>query len=72
MIYNQKTNSQEKPIAIGGGTFARAFDNFVSFGPTFPGDPDLCHQNDEYIEIEKLLLCANIYADAIYELSTNS
>lgn len=67
-IYNQKTNSQEKPIAIGGGTFARAFDNFVSFGPTFPGDSDLCHQNDEYIEIEKLLLCANIYADAIYEL----
>lgn len=69
-IYNQKTNSQEKPIAIGGGTFARAFENFVSFGPTFPGDPDLCHQNDEYIEIDKLLLCANIYADAIYELCT--
>ena len=67
-VYNKKTNSNMKPIAIGGGTYARAFKNMVPFGPTMPGMPDLCHQNDEYIEIENLLLCANIYADAIYEL----
>ena len=67
-IYNKKTNSNEKPIAIGGGTFARAFPNMVSFGPTMPGAIDLCHQNDEYIEIDNLVLCAEIYADAIYEL----
>ena len=30
-IYNDVTNSNSEPIAIGGATYARAFDNFVSF-----------------------------------------
>lgn len=67
-IYNSKTKSNLKPVAIGGATFARAFKNFVSFGPVIPGDKDMCHQNDEYITIDNLMLCANLYADAIYKL----
>lgn len=64
-IYNEETNSNCEPIAIGGATFARAFPNCVSFGANFPGDKDMCHQTDEFISIDKLLLACKIYAKAI-------
>ena len=68
-IFNKKTGSNEEPIAIGGGTYARAFKNFVSYGANFPGDQDMCHQVDEFVYIDKLITSAKIYAEAIYELS---
>lgn len=68
-IFNKKTGLNEFPIAIGGGTYARAFKNFISYGATMPGDKDMCHQVDEFIEIDKLILSAKIYAEAIYELA---
>lgn len=67
-IFNEETNSNESPIAIGGGTYARAFNNCISFGPNFPGHEDMCHKTDEYIEIDNLLLACKIYARAIIEL----
>lgn len=67
-IFNETCNSNFEPIAIGGATYARAFDNFICFGMNYPGDKDMCHQADEFVEINKLLLSANIYAKAIYEL----
>lgn len=67
-VFNKVCSSNVEPIAIGGATYARAFDNFVCFGMIFPGDKDMCHQVDEYIEIDKLLLSTNIYANAIYKL----
>lgn len=68
-IFNQKTNSNLEPIAIGGGTYARAFDNCISFGANFPGNTDMCHQANEFVDIEKLVLASKIYAEAIYELT---
>ncbi len=68
-IFNRKTGLNESPIAIGGGTYARAFKNFISYGATMPGDKDMCHQVDEFIEIDKLILSSKIYAEAIYELA---
>ena len=68
-IFNKMTNSNYEPIAIGGGTYARAFENCVSFGANFPGDTDMCHQANEFIDIDKLMLTCNIYAQAIYELA---
>ena len=70
-IYNEETNSNLEPIAIGGATYARSFNNCISFGANFPGDKDMCHQTDEFIEIENLVLACKIYARAIYELSCN-
>lgn len=67
-IFNEKTNSNAEPIAIGGGTYARAFKNCISFGPNFPGHKDMCHQTDEYVEIDNLILACKIYAKAILEL----
>lgn len=68
-IFNKINNSNYEPIAIGGGTYARAFDNCVSFGANFPGDIDMCHQANEFVNIDKLVLTCKIYAEVIYELS---
>lgn len=68
-IFNNYTNSKEEPIAIGGATYARAFNNCISFGANFPGDTDMCHQVDEFISIDKFILSSKIYAKAIYELT---
>ena len=68
-IYNKITGRNEGPIAIGGGTYARAFKNVISFGPNFPGEKDMCHQIDEFIKIDNLILTSKIYAEAIYELA---
>lgn len=67
-VFNETCNLNLEPIAIGGATYARAFDNFVCFGMNFPNDKDMCHQSNEFVEIDKLLLATNIYAKAIYEL----
>ena len=64
------TNSNSEPIAIGGGTYARAFENCISFGANFPGVTDMCHQANEFIDIDKLILSCKIYAEAIYELTS--
>lgn len=67
-IFNDYNNSKLGPEAIGGGTYARAFKNCISFGPQMPGAKDMCHQVDEYISIENLIFCAKVYAKAIYIL----
>lgn len=68
-IFNKATCSKKEPIAIGGGTYARAFPNCIAYGPTMPNTQDMCHQVDEYIELESLFLSTEIYAEAIYELA---
>lgn len=68
-IYNNYTGQSKEPLAIGGATFARAFENCVSFGAMEPDKPDMCHQVDEYIELQNLINSCNIYAQAIYELA---
>lgn len=71
-IFNEVTHSSAEPIAIGGATYARAFKNCVSFGPNFPGQQDMCHQTDEFIDIDNLMLSCKIYAKAIEELSSKN
>jgi len=67
-IFNDYNYSDLEPIAIGGGTYARAFNNCISFGPQMPNENDMCHQTDEYISIENLIFCTKVYAAAILEL----
>ena len=67
-IFNDYNHSQLPPEAIGGGTYARAFDNCISFGPQMPGAKDMCHQSNEYISIDNLLFCTKVYAQAILDL----
>ena len=66
--FNEVTGNNAKPIAIGGATYARAFENCVSFGANMPGDKDMCHQVDEFIKIDNLITSCQIYAEAIEKL----
>lgn len=69
-IYGEHTGDREgRPKVIGGGTYARAFKNVVAFGSSFPGEPDVAHQKNEFIDMEKFRLMTNIYAEAIYRLT---
>ncbi len=69
-VYREQTGDiTSEPITIGGGTYARAMENAVAFGPMFPGQDDVAHQKDEYISIEHLMKITKIYAQALYELA---
>lgn len=69
-VYREQTGDVDsKPITIGGGTYARAMNNAVAFGPMFPGQKDVAHQKDEYISIDHLMRITKIYAQALYELA---
>ena len=65
-VYNKEFGCNEKPIAIGGGTYARALENGVAFGPSID---EPCHVPNEKIKIEKLKKCYSVYKSAIYELT---
>ena len=67
-IFNDYNNSNLEPEAIGGGTYARAFNHSISFGPQMPDTEDMCHKCDEFISIENLLFCSKVFAEAIINL----
>lgn len=68
-VYTEQTGKEATLLAIGGGTYAKEMPNIVAFGPIFPGQPDLDHQANEYVDVEHLVLNAKIYGHAIYELA---
>ncbi|RFB32211.1 dipeptidase PepV [Brevibacillus sp. VP] len=70
-VYTEQTGEKAELLAIGGGTYGRALDVGVAFGPLFPGRQDTAHQRDEYLLVEDLLKATAIYAQAIFELAKN-
>ena len=68
-VYEAETGDKREPVAIGGGTYAKEFPNMVAFGPVFPGEPDVIHQPNECVEVEKLMRALEITAAAMYELA---
>lgn len=68
-IFNEVTGQNAEPITCPGATYARAFKNVVSFGCNMPGKVDLCHQADEYIEINDLFTSIEIFIRAIHKLA---
>lgn len=64
-VYRECTGDMTQPMVIGGGTYARAMDNIVGFGPVFPGRECTEHQRDEYIYIEDLVKIRTIYRKAL-------
>ncbi|MBR7185900.1 MAG: Sapep family Mn(2+)-dependent dipeptidase [Clostridia bacterium] len=68
-VYEECTGKKAEPIAIGGGTYARALKHGVAFGPEMAGDEAVVHQADEYITIERVELLLNIYRKAIKRLT---
>lgn len=67
-VYNEVTGANAKPVAIGGGTYARALKCGAAFGPEEDGEECTVHQPDEYITFEKIEKCFNIYKLALERL----
>ena len=68
-VYNNATGRNEKPVAIGGGTYARALKCGCGFGPCHVSDEALAHQPNEYITLDCLHLITQIYYDSVKELT---
>ena len=68
--YKKYTNDLSAlPIAIGGGTYAKSFNNSVAFGTKFKDEEEVCHIDNEYVSIDSLKLNIKIIKDAIKELT---
>ena len=67
-VYNAATGKSEKPIAIGGGTYARALKCGCAFGPEMPGVESTIHQANEYVTFDALRFMSKVYYQAIKEI----
>jgi succinyl-diaminopimelate desuccinylase len=48
-----------------GTSYAKAMENFVSWGPLMPGDPDTAHMENERLPLETAFTAAKLYASYI-------
>ena len=71
-VYNEATGKNEKPIAIGGGTYARALKCGCAFGPELPGSEATIHQANEYISFDCIQFMSEIYYNTIKALCSES
>ena len=69
--YETVTGGRARLYGTGGGTYARSLQNRgVAFGPVFPGEENHLHDADEFIEIEKFMLHAQICLEALFRMAT--
>lgn len=68
-VYNEINQSDERPMAMGGGTYARLLPNAVAFGPGFAGEESNAHMADEYANYASLEKAGVIYAHAMARLA---
>lgn len=68
-VYTRNTNDFiNKPMTIGGGTYAKECENTIAFGSHFPGKVDNIHSPNEKIDLEDFYNSIPLYADAILTL----
>ncbi len=67
--YEEITGEKGEAMAIGGGTYAREMAEGVAFGALFPGDTEMAHQPDEYMDLERFYQNMRIFACAIVRLA---
>ncbi len=75
--YAENTGDTFHPaITIGGGTYAKMFDNFVAYGPEKPWKrvpkgikAGGCHEADEAVDVNDLKEAIAIYTDALVRLA---
>lgn len=57
-----------KPMTIGGGTYASMMPKAVAYGVEMPGEEVLAHQRNEYLSLDVFFMSVLIYIDAIIAL----
>lgn len=69
-VYKEETGRlDDKPLAIGGGTYAKAMPNVLAFGPILPGEPSNIHEANECWAIDSMMTSAKIMGAAIVALA---
>ncbi|MDT2793844.1 Sapep family Mn(2+)-dependent dipeptidase [Enterococcus thailandicus] len=68
-VYEEVTKEDGSPVTTTGATYARFMPNIVAFGPSFPGQKGIAHNQDEYMDERDLLLNLEIYMRAIIALT---
>lgn len=61
-------DSETKPFAIGGATYARGIPNAVSYGPLFPYETELAHEANEFLLIDSLEKMTFVYIHTLEAL----
>ncbi len=64
-IYNEITGLHAEPVAIGGGTYARALKRGVAFGPANGEEADSIHKPNEYITLKTIDDMNAIYLETL-------
>lgn len=67
-IYAERTGDAAPPVAIGGGTYAKAFKNCVAFGAMLPDEPETMHAPDEFWSWRSIEINFDIISEAIARL----
>lgn len=67
-VWNEKTGRNEKPIAIGGGTYARALKCGCGFGPEVDWEESPIHQANEFISLKHVAFLLDVYYSAIKKI----
>lgn len=67
-VYREVTGDDREAYVMGGGTYARAMNNIVAFGPLFPNSPETEHQKNEYMLESEMNLARLIYKKALEKL----
>ena len=68
-VYARASGKEIAPIAIGGGTYARALECGCAFGPEVIGEEETVHQPNEYVLLDNIRKMSEIYYDAIKEIT---
>ena len=66
--YEAITGTKNEFTLASGGSYAKAMPNIASWGPIFPGEEDTCHEPNEYINLQSLKKCFEIFTEAISEI----
>lgn len=69
-VYTRVSGKPAECLIIGGGTYARKFDNCVAFGPLKAGETNNMHNIDEYLELTEFEMLMHMYYEAMVELAT--
>lgn len=67
-VYNEFTGKNDKPVSMGGGTYARAFENAVAFGVWFPEKESAIHKENEWWAICDIKKNFEIMTEAVKRL----
>ena len=68
-VYSDATGKKARPLSIGGGTYARSFENAVAFGVEPEGEAAQAHMPDESCPVESVRFDTRLIAEAIKRLA---